>query len=88
MQPWKSARKVLISELSQEGLTILLMEQNARQALKIAEQAFVLENGRFVLSGSSTELARNEDVQEFYLGIRAKESVRQQQRYRRKKRWR
>ena len=78
----------VISDLAREGLTILLMEQNARQALRLANRGFVLENGRFVLSGTAAELAQNDDVREFYLGIRTKESARQEQRYRRKKRWR
>jgi len=78
----------VISDLASEGLTILLMEQNARQALRLADRAFVLENGRFVLSGTSVELAENEDVREFYLGVKTSESARQEQRYRRKKRWR
>jgi branched-chain amino acid transport system ATP-binding protein len=78
----------VIGDLARGGLTILLMEQNARQALRIADQALVLENGRFVLSGSAAELARNEDVREFYLGVKAAESVRPERRYRRKKSWR
>ncbi len=78
----------VIGELAGDGLTILLMEQNARQALRLADQAFVLENGRFVLSGTSAELSQDDDVREFYLGVKTSQSARQEKRYRRKKRWR
>jgi len=50
------------------GLTIFLVEQNVRQALKIAERAYVLENGRIVLQGSGRELLDEPRVQEAYLG--------------------
>lgn len=50
------------------GLTVLLVEQNARSALKIADRAYVLETGRIVLQGSASELMQNRDVQRAYLG--------------------
>jgi branched-chain amino acid transport system ATP-binding protein len=50
------------------GLTVLLVEQNARSALKIADRGYVLENGRVVLQGSAAELLANRDVQRAYLG--------------------
>jgi branched-chain amino acid transport system ATP-binding protein len=49
-------------------MTILLVEQNARAALAIADQGYVLETGRIVLQGSSEELMANKDVQRAYLG--------------------
>jgi branched-chain amino acid transport system ATP-binding protein len=61
----------LIRRLADEGLTILLVEQNARQALKIADRGYVIENGRVTLSGASDELVRSPAVSERYLGIGA-----------------
>ena len=57
-----------LREINAEGLTIFLVEQNVRQALKIAERAYVLENGRVVLQGSGKELLDEPRVQEAYLG--------------------
>jgi branched-chain amino acid transport system ATP-binding protein len=57
-----------LKELNRRGLTIFLVEQNVRQALKIADHAYVMENGQIVLSGSSTELLNNPKVIEAYLG--------------------
>jgi branched-chain amino acid transport system ATP-binding protein len=58
-----------ISRLRREwGMTILLVEQNARAALAIADRGYVLETGRIVLQGSSEELLANRDVQRAYLG--------------------
>jgi branched-chain amino acid transport system ATP-binding protein len=75
----------------EEGLTILLVEQNARAALDFADTAYVLESGRGVLSGPAAELARNETVREFYLGIAPDENRRNYahaRTYRRRKLWR
>lgn len=59
-----------ISRLRKDlGLTILLVEQNARAALAIADRGYVLETGRVVLQGSSEELLANRDVQRAYLGV-------------------
>ena len=55
--------------ISQAGTTILLVEQNARLALKIAHRAAILEAGRVVLQGTPAELAENEDVRDVYLGV-------------------
>ncbi len=71
-----------------DGISILLVEQNANKALEIADFGYVLENGRFVSSGTSEELRSNEDVREFYLGIKEDASAKGFQRYKRKKRWR
>ncbi len=51
-----------------EGNTVLLVEQNARSALKIANRGYVLETGRIVLEGAADELLENRDVQRAYLG--------------------
>ena len=58
----------IISRISAEGSTVLLVEQNARSALKIAHRGYVLETGRVVLAGTSEELLANRDVQRAYLG--------------------
>ena len=73
-----------------EGMTILLVEQNARIALSVADYAYVMENGRVVLDGPSEQLAENEDVKEFYLGLTQlgeRKSYRQVKHYKRRKRW-
>lgn len=74
----------------QEGMAILLVEQNARMALKIADYAYVMENGRVVLDGPAAQLAENEDIKEFYLGLTqvgARKSYREVKHYKRRKRW-
>ncbi len=78
----------IIQTIHQDGITICLVEQNANKALEVADFGFVMENGRFVTSGTAAELRDNEDVREFYLGIQAEESIKGYQRYKRKKRWR
>jgi len=57
-----------IVEINREGVTILLVEQNARRALTIANRGYVLEAGRVVLEGSAVDLATNKEVQKAYLG--------------------
>lgn len=57
-----------IVELNQKGTTILLVEQNARMALSIADRAYVIETGRIGMEGPAKELAENEDVKKAYLG--------------------
>ena len=75
----------------EEGTTILLVEQNARLALSVADYGYVMEGGRVVLEGTAGELRTNEDVKEFYLGLGEGESGRRSFRdvkhYRRRKRW-
>lgn len=58
----------VIAQLKRDGATILLVEQNARKALAIADRAYVLETGRVVLSGPAAELAANPEVERAYLG--------------------
>ncbi len=67
----KVARQVYdaLSQISEAGRTILLVEQNAKLALGIAGFGYIMESGRIVLEGTSQELMENEDVQEFYLGL-------------------
>ncbi len=62
-----------VKEISQSGVTVLLVEQNAKAALKLADRAYVLEVGNMVLSGTSQELLASEKIQEAYLGKRNKE---------------
>ncbi|MDI3323740.1 ABC transporter ATP-binding protein [Pontibacterium granulatum] len=58
----------IIQKLRDEGVTIFLVEQNANQALRIADRGYVLEHGHVVLEGSGQDLLTNEDVQKAYLG--------------------
>ncbi|MGC8811307.1 MAG: ABC transporter ATP-binding protein, partial [bacterium] len=78
----------IIQTINQEGTTILLVEQNARMALAIAHFGYVLETGRIVLANKPEILMEDEDVKEFYLGIKSEVSGKGYQRWRRKKRWR
>ena len=73
-----------------QKMAILLVEQNARAALGIADEGYVLENGRIVIGGPADKLRDNEDIREFYLGLSAvgsRKSYRDVKHYRRKKRW-
>ena len=73
-----------------ENVTFLLVEQNARMALEIADYGYVLENGRIVLSASAEELRENEDIKEFYLGMNLSgevKSFKDVKHYKRRKRW-
>ena len=58
----------IIREVNRQGITILLVEQNAKMALKTADRAYVLETGRIKLSGDARELLRNDEVKKAYLG--------------------
>ncbi len=58
----------VVAELKREGVTIVLVEQNARQALAVADRAYILETGQVVLAGPAAELAAGEAVQRAYLG--------------------
>jgi len=60
---------VSLQRLHSEGVTILLVEQNVRKSLSIAQRGYVIEHGRIVMSGSGDELLANEDVKKAYLGI-------------------
>ena len=73
----------------EQGMSILLVEQNARAALSVASHGYIMEQGKVVLEGSADELRDNEDVKEFYLGLSAtgRKSYRDVKHYRRRKRW-
>jgi len=73
----------------QEGVSILLAEQNTNMALKYATYGYILENGRVVMDGDAKALGSNEDVKEFYLGLSAggRKSYRDVKHYKRRKRW-
>jgi branched-chain amino acid transport system ATP-binding protein len=58
----------ILREINAQGTTILLVEQNAHMALKLATRGYVLETGEIVLAGASSELAQNPEVQKAYLG--------------------
>jgi branched-chain amino acid transport system ATP-binding protein len=73
-----------------QKMAILLVEQNVRAALDIADYGYVMENGRVVLNAPAESLKGNEDVREFYLGLStvgSRKSYRDVKHYRRKKRW-
>jgi branched-chain amino acid transport system ATP-binding protein len=76
--------------VAQEGLSVLLVEQNAAMALTVAQHGYVMENGRIVLEGSAEALRANADIREFYLGLNqlgARKSYRDAKHYKRRKRW-
>ena len=80
----------IVRRLNKElGITILLVEQNARMALGVADRGYVMEQGKIVLDGTAAELADNEDVKEFYLGGHGADRRRftNLKSYRRRKRW-
>jgi branched-chain amino acid transport system ATP-binding protein len=58
----------IITDLNKSGMTILLVEQNAQMALRIADRGYVLETGRIVMEGTGADLLHNERVQSAYLG--------------------
>ncbi|PCI05847.1 MAG: ABC transporter ATP-binding protein [Hyphomicrobiales bacterium] len=72
---------------TEQGVTMMLVEQNANVALKAAHYGYVMEIGRIVMAGECNVLLASEDIQEFYLGVRG-ESQRAQKRWKRKKTWR
>ncbi len=78
----------IIKAINSEGVTILLVEQNARMALSISDVGLILENGRFVMKGKARDLMEDKDIKEFYLGVRSEESAKGYQRWKRKKKWR
>jgi branched-chain amino acid transport system ATP-binding protein len=74
----------------EEGVAVLLAEQNATVALRFAQYGYVMENGRIVLDGDARTISDNEDIKEFYLGLTgvgARKSYRDVKHYRRRKRW-
>ena len=81
----------IVSRLNrEENVAILLAEQNAAVALKFAQYAYVMENGRIVLDGDRQTISDNEDIKEFYLGLSGvgqRKSYRDVKHYKRRKRW-
>jgi branched-chain amino acid transport system ATP-binding protein len=75
---------------AQEDMSMIIVEQNANAALSVADYAYVLENGRIVMHGPKEELQKNQDIQEFYLGLsigQDRKSFREIKHYKRRKRW-
>jgi branched-chain amino acid transport system ATP-binding protein len=73
-----------------ENISMIIVEQNANAALAVADYAYVLENGRVVMHGPKEELQKNQDIQEFYLGLsmdQDRKSFRDIKHYKRRKRW-
>ena len=72
-----------------QGITVLVVEQNARRALEVADHGYILEQGRIVLEGTAADLSENPDVKEFYLGLGegGQKSYRDVKHYKRRKRW-
>ena len=80
----------IVRDLNQrERVSFLLAEQNTNVALRYADYGYILENGRVMMDGTAEDLAANEDVKEFYLGISsgARKSFKDTKFYRRRKRW-
>ncbi len=80
----------IVAQLNRdEGVTILLAEQNTNMALRYARYGYILENGRVVLDGDASVLRENADVKEFYLGLSSggRKSYRDVKHYKRRKRW-
>ena len=80
----------IVRDLNQkEKVSFLLAEQNTNVALRNADYGYILENGRIVMDGPAQDLAENEDVKEFYLGVakEGRKSFRDIKSYRRRKRW-
>ena len=74
----------------EQGTTIVLVEQNANMALRIAHYGYVMENGKIMMEGTAKELSDNPDIKEFYLGMAASgiaKSYKDVKSYRRRKRW-
>ena len=81
--------RLIRSICDEDGVSILLVEQNASVALELADYGYVLENGRIVLDGTAEALRADPDMREFYLGLGAEAhtNYREVKRYRRRKRW-
>ena len=86
----KQIRETIV-EINRTGTSVLLIEQNAVMALSIADYGYIMETGKLVMDGPAEKLLADEDVQEFYLGLRGEEgkrkSFRDVKHYKRRKRW-
>jgi branched-chain amino acid transport system ATP-binding protein len=80
-----------IVAINQAGTSVLLIEQNANMALSIANYGYVMETGKVVMDGDADKLLKDEDIQEFYLGLHGdageRKSFRDVKHYKRRKRW-
>jgi branched-chain amino acid transport system ATP-binding protein len=83
----KEIFEIVVRINRERGTTILLVEQNAHMALKIADYGYVLEVGRIVMEDTCARLAEKQDIREFYLGVKDS-GVRGQRRWKKKKQWR
>jgi len=97
-EPSMGLAPMLVSEIfeivarlnREERVAVLLAEQNATVALRVAQYGYVMENGRIVLDGDAKAISANEDIKEFYLGLTGvgqRKSYRDVKHYRRRKRW-
>ena len=78
----------IITRLNRErGITVLLVEQNAKMALDVGEYGYVMENGRIVMEDTCERLKKAKDIQEFYLGMKD-EGVKGRRRWKQRKTWR
>ncbi len=82
----------IIVDINKQGVSVLLIEQNAAMALSIADYGYIMENGKIVMDGDAAKLRADEDVQEFYLGLHTDESGERRsfkdvKHYKRRKRW-
>jgi branched-chain amino acid transport system ATP-binding protein len=82
----------IIVDINKQGVSVMLIEQNALMALSIANYGYIMENGKIVLDGDAAKLRADEDVQEFYLGLHTDESggrksFKDVKHYKRRKRW-
>ena len=90
----QQVRDVIVS-LNKEGMSVLLIEQNATMALSIADKGYIMENGKVVMDGSGEKLLADDDVKEFYLGLHQgdgeeggeRKSFRDVKHYKRRKKW-
>ena len=80
-----------IVEINRSGTSVLLIEQNANMALSIADYGYIMETGKIVMDGEAAKLLKDEDIQEFYLGLHGdggdRKSFREVKHYKRRKRW-
>ena len=86
----KEIFKIIETINKDQDTSVLLVEQNAKAALSVSKRGYVMENGRIVLEGTAEALSKNEDIQEFYLGLSGlgeRKSYREVKHYRRRKRW-
>ena len=86
---WKRCSNIVKDLNTKEKVTFLLAEQNTNMALKYSDYGYIMESGRVVMDGAANDLANNEDVKEFYLGVGGGErkSFKDVKSYKRRKRW-